>query len=113
MNDIDTGKRSTLMSHDDLRIGCRIVGHFYRQQEVLGTSHDRTWFDCFYLTGAADCFVKVLKDRVTKGISCTSRFLTSNTFVTFIERTKSYLPPLIVSFFSNKHLNSPNNISPE
>ena len=41
MNDIDTGKRSTLMSHDDLRIGRRIVGHFYRQQ-VLGTSHDRT-----------------------------------------------------------------------
>ena len=42
MNDIDTGKRSTLMSLDDPRIGCRIVGHFYRQQEVLGTSHDRT-----------------------------------------------------------------------
>ena len=42
MNDIDTGKRSTLMSLDDLRIGCRIVGHFYRQQAVLGTSHDRT-----------------------------------------------------------------------
>ena len=56
MNDIDTGKRSALMSLDivskgvsstnygldGLRIGCRIVGHFYRQQEVLGTSHDRT-----------------------------------------------------------------------
>ena len=92
MNDIDTGKCSTLMSLDDLRIGRRIVGHFYQKQEVLGTSHDRTWFNCFYFTGAADCFVKVLLGRVTKGISCISRFLTSNSFITFIERTKSYLP---------------------